>query len=251
MITATILTKNSQRTLQTTLDSLQRFDEVLVLDSGSTDNTVKIAENYPNVTVHTSPFLGFGPMHNYASKLAKHDWILSIDSDEVLSDDLIDEIHDLQLNSQNIYSIRRENYFNNKRIKGCSGWHPDIVVRLYNRKKTKFSDDAVHEKVLPNELSIKELSAPIIHTPYRDINDFLKKMHTYSSLFAEQKAGQESSLLEAIFRSWFAFIKSYLFKRGFLYGREGFIISLYNAHTTYYKYLKLSEKNDQKTDVHL
>ena len=240
MITATVLTKNSGRTLEHTLDSLKCFDEVIILDSGSTDETLEIAKGYTNVTIHKTPFLGFGPMHNYATKLSSNDWILSIDSDEILSKELQQEILALSLAEDTIYSIRRDNYFNGKQIKGCSGWHPDIVVRLYNRKKTTFSDDAVHEKVLQKAMPVVPLTSSLKHTPYRDIDDFLEKMHTYSSLFAEQRRGEEATIFDAIFRGSFAFIKSYFFKRGILYGKEGFIISLYNAHTTYYKYLKLS-----------
>ncbi|NGX40040.1 MAG: hypothetical protein KR126chlam1_01380, partial [Chlamydiae bacterium] len=209
MITATVLTKNSHRTLAKTLDSLTRFDEVILLDSGSTDDTLKIAEKYPNVTIHTTPFLGFGPMHNYATKLATHDWILSVDSDEVLSEALIDEIFKLELDPEAVYRIKRENYFNQKRIKGCSGWYPDPVIRLYNRTSTKFSDDAVHEKVESSEMRLHPLSNPLIHTPYLEISDFLDKMQVYSTLYADQRKGEPSSLLEALFKGWFTFIKSY------------------------------------------
>ena len=92
MITATVLTKNNEKTLRATLDSLSKFPEVILLDSGSEDQTLEIAKEYPNVKTFTTSFLGFGPMHNYATKLASHDWILSIDSDEVVTEPLVEEI---------------------------------------------------------------------------------------------------------------------------------------------------------------
>lgn len=242
MISVTVLTKNNQRNLKATLDSLQKFPEVIILDSGSTDDTLTIAEKYPNVTIYKTPFLGFGPMHNYATKLASHDWILSIDSDEILSKELVEEIFSLQLDPLLLYEVNRKNYFNGKQIKWCGGWHPDFVIRLYHRKQTRFSDDLVHEKLLKKELKVVQLKGFIDHTPYLEIHDFLHKMQIYSTLFAEQNQEEPVSFASALFHSWFAFIKSYIFKRGFLGGKEGFIISVYNSHTAFYKYLKLAER---------
>lgn len=244
MITVTVLTKNSQNTLKGTLDSLSRFSEVIVLDSGSTDDTLKIAEQYPNVKIYSSPFLGFGAMHNYAIKLASHDWILSVDSDEILSSELVDEIHALELDPEKVYEVSRHNYFNGKWIKYCGGWHPDHVIRFFNRKKAKFTEDLVHEKVVYKDCIVAKLQHPIKHTPYLEISDFLDKMQHYSSLFADQKKGEVTSVTQALFHGWYAFFKSYILKRGILAGREGFIISMYNGHTSFYKYLKLAHTRD-------
>src|SRR5262245_36827039 len=107
MISITILTKNSQNTLKATLESLKTFPEVLVYDTGSTDNTLLLAESFSNVKIHQGNFQGFGPTHNTASSLTTHDWILSIDSDEILSPSLIEEIHKLSLDTNCIYEIPR------------------------------------------------------------------------------------------------------------------------------------------------
>jgi glycosyltransferase involved in cell wall biosynthesis len=244
MITVTILTKNCQDTLSATIASLQKFPEVLIFDSGSTDSTLHIASQFPNVKIIHGSFTGFGPTHNTASSHATHDWILSIDSDEVPSQGLIEEIFRLDLKPDNVYQIDRRNYFNGKWVRGCGGWHPDPVVRLYHRKATHFTEDSVHEKVIVDNLRIVPLTSPLLHTPYRCMEDFLTKMQIYSSLFAEQnKDKKHASMTKAILHSGLAFIKSYLFKKGFLGGREGLIISIYNAHTTFYKYLKLMEIN--------
>ena len=242
MITATVLTKNSQKTLQKTLDSLKTLPEVIVLDSGSTDQTLAIAARYPNVTVHNSPFLGFGPMHNYAVKLASNDWILSIDSDEVLSQELIHELSTLSPNPKTVYKLQRHNYFNGKLIKWCGGWHPDFVIRFFNRKTTQFTNDLVHERVDDEGLSIKTLESPLLHTPYLEISDFIDKMQHYSELFTDQNEGKTASLFQALIHGWYAFFKSYILKRGFAGGKEGFVISMYNGHCTFYKYLKLAMK---------
>lgn len=243
MISVTIIAKNAERHLAKVLEALARFDEVLVLDTGSTDRTMEIAQSFSNVRLHRNPFIGFGPSHNLATSLAKHDWILSLDSDEIASTEFVDEVFALNLQEQDVYTISRHNYYNGKFIKGC-GWYPDCPVRLYNRKKTAFSDALVHEAVKTEGMRKRALKSPVYHYPYNSISDFLSKMQSYSTLFAEQNKGKKtSSLTKAISHGSFAFFKSYILKGGLFLGREGFIISLYNGHTAYYKYLKLLDLN--------
>lgn len=243
-ISVTVLTKNCGGTLLATLQSLQAFSEVVVLDTGSNDDTLEIAGEFPNVKIHHALFNGFGPLHNEATRIASNDWVLSIDSDEIVTPELVREIQGLLLDPNSVYSIPRDNYFNGKLIRCCAGWYPDPVVRLYNRRKTRFSNDAVHEKVLREKMRVIPLQNSIKHTPYRTISDYLTKMQKYSTLFAEQNCGKKnSSLLKALVHGTIAFIKSYIFKRGIFGGKEGFIISLYNSQTAYYKYLKLAELN--------
>ncbi len=243
-ISVTVLTKNCGDTLLATLQSLQAFSEVIVLDTGSSDDTLEIAGEFPNVNIHHAEFKGFGPLHNEATSIASHDWILSIDSDEIVTPELVREIQELLLNPNSVYSIPRENYFNGKIIRCCAGWYPDPVIRLYNRRHTRFSNDAVHEKILREGVKVVKLQHPLKHTPYRTISDFLDKMQKYSTLFAEQNRGKKrSSFFKALLHGTSAFIKSYIFKRGIAGGKEGFIISLYNSQTAYYKYLKLAELN--------
>jgi glycosyltransferase involved in cell wall biosynthesis len=244
MITVTILTKNSGRTLLATLRSLKEFPEVLVFDTGSIDDTLEIAKRFSNVKIAQTTFKGFGPTHNEACSLATYDWILSLDSDEVLSKELASEILELKLNPNYLYRINRENYFNGKHMKCCSGWYPDRIIRLYNRRQTSFSNVAVHEKIEQKGLEIKDLSYSMQHTPYLCIEDFLTKMQSYSTLFAIQNKGKKkASIFSAIFHGLYAFFKSYILKRGFLGGKEGYIISVYNGQTTFYKYLKLAHAN--------
>lgn len=252
MITVTILTKNCEQTLPSTLESVKDFSEVIVYDTGSIDSTIEVARKFPNVKVIQGQFIGFGPTHNVASQLAQHDWILSLDSDEILTPELAKEILSLLLDPEHVYLLNRKNFFNKKWIKWCGGWHPDQIVRLYHRQKTHFTDAQVHEKIVSSHLQKTLLGSPLLHTPYRNMSDFLNKMQIYSTLFAEQnRSRKESSITKAIVHGWQAFIKSYIYKRGFLGGKEGFIISVYNGHTAFYKYLKLMEVNrDSSNDSH-
>ena len=202
---------------------------------------------YRNVDVASAPFTWFGPLHNHASSLARHDWILSLDSDEVLSAPLAEEILSTQLDPGSVYAFPRHNYFNGKLIKGC-GWYPDEQVRLYHRGRTRFTDAPVHERVLTPGLKAELFQHTARHDSYDSIGEFLNKMQRYSDLYAVQNRLQKpSSPGTAVRHGLVAFLKSYLLKRGFLDGYEGFVISAYNGQTAYYKYLKLYEANCRAT----
>ena len=140
MISVTILTKDNEETIGSVLESVRLFDEVILLDTGSTDATLEIARIYPNVKVFKSDFIGFGPLHNLAAEYASHEWVLSLDSDEVLTPSLAKEILDLSLDPQKVYSFPFDNYFNGKHIKWC-GWYPDRHIRLYHKRSTSFTND--------------------------------------------------------------------------------------------------------------
>lgn len=241
-ISVTILTKNSQKYLEQCLNSLKLFDEIIILDNGSTDETLKIASSFPNVKIVKYQFIGFGPLKNLALKEAKNDWILSIDSDELVTPELIESIKSINLNEiNNVYQISRENYYLNKHIK-CCGWHPDIVTRLFNRKHTHFNDAKVHESLIIHpDTKIITLKGKIRHYPFDSVESLIDKMQRYSTLYAEQNS-RPSSPLKATVRALFAFFKNYILQRGFLYGYEGLLISVSNANGVFYKYMKLYEK---------
>lgn len=243
MLSIIILTKNSEKSLERALESTISFPEVVLLDSESTDSTKSIASKYSNVRFHLRPFCGFGPMRRLADTLSTYDWIFALDSDEVLSPLLIQTLHSISLNPKNVYRFPRQNFYNDKWIRWC-GWYPDKQIRLYNKKMTSFSKALVHEKVETQHMHIIDVKSPIFHYSYHRMEDFLVKMQLYSKLFSDQYTGKKkASMIRALGHSSYAFIKSYFLQRGFLGGREGLLISLYNSHTTFYKYLKLWEKN--------
>lgn len=243
-ISITILTYNSEKTIETTLSSLQGFSDIVVLDSGSQDKTAEICKKFPQVRFLHHPFIGFGPMHNRATSLAKYDWILSLDSDESLKPSLKKEIFDISLDPTAVYSIERENYYRKKHIQGC-GWSPDRVIRLYNRTQTSFSNALVHESVVTNGLKVIPLKERILHTPCTSVSQFIKKIENYSNLYADEYKGKKRiSSATPYLHSLFAFFKSYFLKKGFLDGWEGLEISLYNANCALYKYLLLKERNE-------
>ncbi len=243
MISATIIVKNGERKLKEVLDALIEFPEVILYDTGSTDRTFEIAAKYPNVASSKHPFTGFGPCHNAAAELASHNWILSIDADEVLSKELAHEILNLKLDENAVYALPFNNFYNGRHIKWC-GWYPEKHIRLYHKKKTAFSEAMVHEGVIVKSLREITLKNPVNHYPYETISDFLIKMERYSSLFADQyRHKRKSSPIIACTHAVAAFFKSFFLKKGFLGGYEGFLISAYNGHTAFYKYLKLYQAN--------
>lgn len=247
-ISITVLTKNSQKYLEKVLSSVVWANEVIVYDTGSSDDTFEIASRFSNVRIIRGSFQGFGPTHNTASSLAKNAWVFSLDSDEIVSGELANRLKFFQPEKGAVYSMPRRNYYNGKWIRWC-GWHPDRQIRLYNREETRFTDAQVHESIISEGMRVVALEEPLIHYSYDRHSDFLAKMQSYSDLFAAQNAGKKrSSLFKALMHSFFAFFKSYFLKRGVMGGYEGFVISVYNANTAFYKYLKLLEINAKRLE---
>jgi len=244
-ISVTILVKNGEKYLAQVLGPLQSFDEVVVYDNGSTDRSKEIAAKYKNVRLIEGPFLGFGKTHNLVSSKAKNPWILSIDSDEIVTPELLDELQRLVLDPGTVYAISRKNFFKGKWIRGC-GWNPDFQYKLYNRDRTSFTEAFVHESIITKGLHTVNLKNPVLHYPYDSYSDFLGKMQHYAALFANERAGKvKSSSAKAFGHAFFSFFKTYFLKRGFMDGFQGFFISSYNAQTAFYKYLLLKEANEK------
>ena len=241
MLSVTIITKNEEDAIADCLASVSWADEIIVLDSGSTDKTIEICKAH-GANVHISrEWPGFGPQKNLALSLASHDWVLSLDADERVSPSLRDEIQQvLNLNPQNTaFLIPRSSSYCGQ-FMHHSGWFPDYVLRLFPRLTAKFSDDIVHEHVIFNG-EVRTLKNPILHISYTNLEEVLDKTNRYSSdgaqMFAER--GKKSSLSKAVLHSLWAFFRTYVLRLGFLDGRMGFILAVSNAETTYYRYLKL------------
>jgi len=245
-ISVVMITKNASRKLEACLSSLSSFDEVVMYDNGSTDNTLEIAAQFENVKIFEGEFLGFGETKKHASTLASHDWIFSLDADEVVSKDLAIELQNMTLDENRCYQVRRDNYYRNKHIK-CCGWYPEYIVRLYHRATTNFSDSKVHESIQTDGLKVNRLKYPIKHYSFDSVADFLMKIQSYSEIYANDMQGKKSvSVLAGFSRGIFAFIKSYFFRKGWLCGFEGFVIAFFHALGTVVKYLKLHEKNNSR-----
>lgn len=248
MISVTMLTKNSSRFVEQALAALSGFDEVIVLDNGSTDNTMEIAARFPNVRIVEHEFIGFGPLKNLAAQAAKHDWIINVDSDEIMTAELANELKTMKLDTNAVYTVPIINHFRGKAIRGC-GWGGMRKRRLYNRTRTRFRNDMVHEKLeIPDGVKITdEIRHSLLHYMYNSVHQLLHKMQLYSDLFAEQNVGRRrASVLSASLHAWWAFIRDYFIKRGFLDGAEGWIICLTAANVVFYKHLKLREANEHK-----
>lgn len=246
-ISAVILVKNAQRTLLECLNSLRDFGEIVLLDNESSDDTIKIAQEfnkkYQKLRIYHSAFIGFGALKNLAIRYAKNEWILSIDSDEVLEISCLKELENLELQKEDIVSLPRKNCYKKEWIKAC-GWYPDYVYRVFHKDFTHFNDNVVHESlIITKEARIKKLHNGLRHYAYESIYGLLEKLQRYSNLWAQQNLHKKSSMSKSIVRSVWKFLRDYFFKKGFLYGYKGFVISFCNALGVFFKYAKLYELN--------
>lgn len=242
-ISVILLTLNSSATLRRCLDSLRDFAEVVALDNGSTDNTLAILAEYDNVKIHQHPFIGFGPLRNLATSHATHDWILGVDSDEVVSRELGAEISSLSLKQNMVYAIPRLNHYQNQPLRGW-GWRPDLVLRLFYRKTTSYQDEQVHESVaIPRGVTIGKLKSYLLHYPFNNPGDLIDKMQRYSSLFAtqHQHTGKSATPAKAFSRIFTTFFTDYLLHGYCRDGYGGLILSVGNAAGAFFKYCKLYE----------
>ena len=236
-----IISKNEEDAIGECLASVSWADEIIVVDSGSTDKTVDICKSYGAKILITEDWPGFGCQKNRALSLATCEWVLSIDADERVSEALQSEIQNSTKSSEHniAFRIPRNSSYCGQFIR-YSGWRPDYVTRLFPRLGAKFSDDLVHERILFGG-EIKTLKEPLLHISYIDLEEVLDKTNRYSSdgaamLYAR---GKKSSLRNAILHGFCAFVRTYFLRLGILDGRMGFILAVSNAETTYYRYLKL------------
>lgn len=234
-ISCVIIAKDAQRTIEETLHSLKSFTEVILYLNNSTDKTKEIAQRFENVKIIEGDFLGFGPTKNKACEYASNDWILSLDSDEVLTQKLCNEIKTLDLSNRlRVFQIKRDNYFLGKKIK-YSGWGKDFLVRLFNKRTHQFNDNQVHEFIeLHTSTQAQSLSYSFKHNAVLDINDFPLKMVTYADLSSKKNC----SFVLAILKGIMAFLKTYILQKGFLDGWRGFFIAASNGYSKFFRYTK-------------
>ena len=244
-ISAVVLVKNNEVTLENTLNSLKNFEDVVVYDNGSTDNSIQIAKKFSNVNLIQGEFKGFGWSKNKAASYAKYDWIIIIDSDEVVDDLLYDSLKNKKLDKKNVYQLNFKAYYKDIQVKYC-GWNNQKIKRVYNKSVTSYNANDVHEDIISDHLNIEQLEGNVEHYSYQTIEQFINKANTYSTLFAQNNVGKKnSSPTKAFLNSIYSFIKTYIFKRGFLDGYVGLIIAFSHSVTNFYKYMKLYELNKE------
>lgn len=237
------LALNEEHNIADCLESVKWADEILVIDSGSTDRTVDLAKRYTN-NVLTVEWKGYGATKNYALQRATGEWILWLDADERVPNDLAEEIRRvIHLNDSSFagYNVARRAFFLGKWIRHC-GWYPGRVTRLFRKSKSLFTESNVHEQIIV-EGAIGELKNDLVHFTDPNLAHYFYKFNRYTTLAAQdlQKAGKKFTISDIIVRPFFTFVKMYLVKRGFLDGIQGFILCVASSAYVFTKYAKLWE----------
>ena len=242
-ISVVVLAKNNEATIERTLQSLQNFEDVVVYDNGSQDATMEIAKKFSNVHLIQGEFKGFGWTKNHAASFAKNDWILIIDSDEVVDSELFETLQNTQLDPNTVYLLNFKAFYKNIQVKFC-GWNNQKIKRLYNKTTTRYNDNDVHEDIITEGMQTTLLSGNVEHYSYQSIEQFVNKANTYSTLFAKNNAGKKrSSPTKAFFNGCYSFFRTYILKQGFRDGYVGLVIAFSHMVTNFYKYIKLYEVN--------
>ncbi len=242
-ISAVLIVKNEEQNIKRCLNSLLWVDEIIILDTGSTDNTIQICQQF-NCKIYYSKFLGFGETKKKAVSYATNNWILSIDADEEVSKELQKKIQTILSNDSKYYGykIKRKTFYLGKIINHC-GWSNDYPLRLFNKKKGNFNQDIVHEKIIING-PVSQIEEALYHYSYPTLSNHIKKIELYSTLGAQKliEKNKSPNILDLIFRPIIKFIKMYIIKLGFLDGKEGLILSIMSSFSVFLKYAKFFEK---------
>ena len=246
-ISVVIITKNESINIAPCIIAAKQIaNEIIVVDTGSTDNTVELAKR-ENVRVYEIKWEGYGHARNYASSLAANDWILAIDADERITQELAKSIKMLN-NPDNmvIYGFKRESYFLGKKIR-FGNFGADKVYRVYHKLNVSWSLAEVHETLVGNNLSKELIKGHLEHYTIRSLKENENKIINYATLNARKyfTQGKKSTLVKRFLSPLFGFIQPYIFRLGFLDGKEGFIISFSNAKCTYLKYKMLFEMRNE------
>ena len=242
-----VITKNESSHIGDCLDSVSFADEIIVVDSGSSDNTMNIAKAKGALVTQTTDWPGFGQQKNRALDLATGDWVLSIDADERVTPELAQEIiHELSQPRADAYKIARLSNFEGRWIRH-SGWWPDHVLRLFKRGTARFKDVPVHESV-QTASTVAVLKGHFLHYPYANLEVFIAKINMYSTHAAAMMhaKGKKTSVLGATGHAIWTFIRIYLIRLGFLDGKEGFTLAVMAAAGSFFRYNKLLLLNKRK-----
>jgi len=241
LVSVVIITKNEEKNIGRCLNSVDWADEILVIDSGSTDKTRDICNKFSKCKFIETDWLGFGRTKQYGVEMASYDWVLSLDADEEVSTELAQSIRSLKQDSSiTAFKIRRSSFYLSKMI-NFSGWQNDSPLRFFNKKFANFDEKIVHEKVSIFQGECSYLDSNILHYPYPDIETHIQKINLYTTLQAKETSNKNKKFLlfRALISSIFKFIKMYILRYGFLDGKEGFILALLSGFYVFLKYVKL------------
>jgi glycosyltransferase involved in cell wall biosynthesis len=241
-LSVTIVALDEERNIGRCLSSVEWADEIVVVDTGSTDRTVDICKDH-GCRVITSKWLGFGPTKRLAVESVSNEWVLSIDADEEVSPELKSSIREVLADPKSAgYRIKRTSFYMNTRIKH-GGWNRDYPLRLFSRAHGNFNSKLVHESVVVDG-AVERIEAPLVHYTYPTIESHIAKINRYAELGAQEllDAGESATILSAVLRGAVKFIKMYIVRLGFMDGRPGFVLASNSAFGVYLKYLKLWEK---------
>jgi len=240
-ISVVVVCKNAEATIARTLASaLALTTDVIVMDTGSTDNTLSLLAQFP-VRKYESDWLGYGPTKNKAAQLANNQWILSLDADEWLDEPTIKALQALPLqNEKKVFAFKRINYINNQALYH-GHWGRDKVLRLYNKSHIKWNNARVHEKLEGNDMDMALIKGNIHHFTAVDLASFTQKQLDYARLMAQRyiERGKKPSLLKLIVSPLFSFLNNYIIRLGFLDGYYGYVSARLQAQYTFWKYLFL------------
>lgn len=240
-VSAVLIVKNEAANLSACLATLEWVDEIVVLDSGSTDDTLDIAAAHRAKVFTNSDWRGFGVQRQRAQQHATCDWILMIDADERVSPELRDNIRRCIAKGPAIGLLNRLSWCFGRFIRH-GGWYPDRVARLYPRGMAEYNDALVHEKlILPEHLPVRRLQGDLLHYTYRDLRHYLEKSAQYAEAWALERAekGRQGSLTQGLLHGVGCFLRMYVLKAGFLDGRQGLLLALLSSHSTFAKYADL------------
>lgn len=246
-LSVVIVCKNEAGVISKTLQTFEGLtDDIVVYDNGSTDGTQeKVKQSGGKLT--EGSWEGFGKTKNKANALAKYDWILSLDADEAIDDELKEKLLTINLaNDHIVYELKFKNFLGNKWLR-FGEWGNDRHIRLFNRKKIKWNDAEVHETlILPKNTLVKPLTGYVLHKTAANEKDYENKMRRYAQLNARKyfSEGKKSGIFKMYAAAIFSFVKNYFFNLGFLDGKEGYACARINALYTFLKYKKLNELRD-------
>ena len=241
-VSVAIVTKNESRNIKDSLESVKDFDDIVVVDAFSSDNTTEICRKYTE-RVYEHEWQGYAAQKQTAIDYANNDWVLILDADERVTPELRQEImKKVKENSLSGFYIPRKNFFLGKWIRH-SGWWPDHTLRLFKKDVSKMEQRAVHEKVNVNG-AVGHIRAPFEHYTYRTISEYIGKMDNYASLSAEElgNRGFISAFISMLFSPVVVFLKMYLLRQGFRDGIHGLVLAVLYSFYTFLKYAKVLER---------